>query len=103
MSFKIDTSGLDRLINKLEEIESQEQSIPVTELLNDSFMQSHTQLNSFQEFADQSGFDFTDQASFQAIPEAAMNEYVERVTDFETWEDMLGAAGAEFMKKQLGF
>lgn len=103
MKVEADTSELDRLIRKAEELDGVTQDIAMADILTDDFMQAHTQFGSIQDFFNHSGLEFTDQASFEAIPATDLDVYVASVTDFDTWADMLGAAGGEFVKKQLGF
>ena len=39
---------------------------------------------------------------FKSFPDTEMDKFVQANTNFSSWQDMLGAAGAESYKKQLG-
>ncbi|MCF2166168.1 hypothetical protein KV541_05710 [Halobacterium salinarum] len=67
-----------------------------------SFMQRHTDAESFEAFMAASQWSVSSRAEFAAIPEAAFDEYVAARTSFSDFEAMLGQAGEEWMARQLG-
>lgn len=102
-NFKI--SGLDNLSRKLNSMQQAaknidgENSVPLTELFTDSFTQSHSNFNSFDEFAISSGFDFSD---IESIPENELDTFISENTNFNSWKDMLSAATEKWVAKKLG-
>lgn len=107
MGMKI--KGLNEFKDKINELErkvdrlSGERQVSFDELFNDGFMKKYTKYNKFSELLDNSGFKVENQDDFKAIPDAEWEKYIISVTKFESWQDMLQIAGAEYYKKQLGF
>ena len=104
--FKIE--GLDELQNKLDNLAKKaealdgEHSVPVSELLTDSFISSHTNFQTLDEMFNASGFNIEIQEDFAAIPDDEWDKFISSISSFENWQSMLGAAGQEWAKKQLG-
>jgi hypothetical protein len=67
-----------------------------------SFMQRHTDVESFEAFVEESEWSVSSRAEFAAIPEGEFDEYVADRTAFGDFEEMLGQAGEEWMARQLG-
>lgn len=67
-----------------------------------SFMERHTDAESFEAFVEDSEWSVSSRAEFAAIPEAEFDEYVADRTAFGDFEEMLGQAGEEWMARQLG-
>jgi hypothetical protein len=103
MDINIDTSGLDKLQKNLKNLKTEE--VPVSELLNPNFMEKHTKAKDFEDFVLKSGL--VDQGQpitpevFKALPDEEWDKYISEQTSFSSWDDMLGKAGAERIKKKL--
>lgn len=101
-----DYSEFERSMKKfdkgLEELEKHP-GVSLGELFNSRFMQKHTDCTSIDDFLEQSGFDCSSVESFEAIPEADMDEYVRNHTSFKSWQEMLAEADGEYLAKKLGF
>ena len=67
-----------------------------------SFMQRHTDAESFETFVAESEWSVSSRADFAAIPEDKFDEYVADRTTFGDFEEMLGQAGEAWMARQLG-
>lgn len=99
-------SGLDNLSNKLNEIKKSaekvqgDHSIPITEFFNNDFMCKHSKFKSFGEFADKSGFDFSD---IESINDSELDAFIDKETSFSSWEEMKSTAAKNWALKQLGF
>jgi hypothetical protein len=92
---------LDDLARKAEELDG-EHNIPISELLTDSFVSRHTSFSSAEEMFKASGFKVETQEGFAAIPDAEWDNYIRSISSFDGWQSMLGAAGQEWAKRQLG-
>ena len=71
----------------------------LTDLLNDSFMQKHTEYDNVAQFAEAGGFDFSSKESVDAISEDELNKFAEAHTTFKNWDDMLISAMEEYSAK----
>ncbi|PIT06812.1 hypothetical protein [Snodgrassella communis] len=104
MSMKI--SGLDNLSKKLNKIKKSAEkihgnhSVPITEFFNNEFMCKYSKFKSFGEFADKSGFDFSD---IESINDAELDAFICKKTSFSSWEEMKSAAAKDWALKQLEF
>lgn len=101
--------GLEKLQKKLENLSKKaeefdgKQSIPITELLTNSFIVKHTKFSSVEEMFNASGFKVETPEDFAAIPDVEWDKFINSVSSFENWQNMLGAAGKEWVVKKLGF
>jgi hypothetical protein len=67
-----------------------------------SFVQRHTEFESFEAFMAGSEWEVSSRAEFAAIPEDKFDAYVAEQSSFADWEEMLGQAGEAWMARQLG-
>ncbi|MGM0411108.1 MAG: hypothetical protein ACQEQF_10150 [Bacillota bacterium] len=88
-----------------EEIENKvkksEGNINFEELFSPSFMKKHTNFNSIEEMLNDSPFTIESEEDFDAIPENELNQFVNKNSKFNTWEDMAEKAGQIYMADQL--
>lgn len=102
-------SGLDKLQRDLKRMQQNakkldgKQQIPFDNLFTRSFMQKHTRYSSIDALLDAGGFHARNNAEFDAIPEKDLDAHIRKTTKFKSWEDMLGEATEEYVRKQLGF
>ena len=102
-------SGLNDLRRELETMSRRAEELDGThevslnDLLTRSFMRKHSRFSSFEKFLDASPFTVETPEDFEAIPDAEMDAYVSSVTDFDSWEDMLGEATQEYISRKMGF
>jgi hypothetical protein len=102
-------SGLDEFQRSLGNLSAKAQAlsgdhnVPLKELLSDSFVRSHSQFNSLEDLFEASGFSVNSQEDFEKIPDAEWDTFIRGNSDFPDWKSMLGSAGTEWMKTQLGF
>ncbi len=107
MSLKI--TGLKELENKLKKMSADAKAaegnhnVSFAELFSPAFMRRNTQFTSIDEMFEKSGFNTATPKDFKAIPDAELDAFVAAHTKFENWEAMKAKAGAEWMKKKLGF
>lgn len=71
------------------------------EILNDSFMKSHTKFHSFNEFLSSGGFGTTTE-EFESVPEKVLDAYVQKNTDFNSWQELYESASNEYVSEKLG-
>jgi len=89
------------MADNAEELEG-ENEVAFEELFTEQLMRQHTDVASFDEFLEQSQWEVESEEDFEAIPEDEFDEYVNENTDFESWEDMYGTAGTEWMAREIG-
>jgi hypothetical protein len=92
---KIDTSGLDRLRKKLENVHGKHE-VSTDDLMTDSFIRSQTSFANWQEVMDVGGVE-----SNEDIVSDNFSEFIRKQTKFDGFDDMAHAAGAEWVSKQL--
>lgn len=102
------SDNLDGLINKLDTLANNAKEldgthkIPATELFGKAFLSQHTNNHfaSFDEFVSAGNFS---EALFEDIPQKDLDYWVSQATDFNSWDEMLSAAGEEYVVRKLGF
>jgi len=100
MSKKSDFSALQKLSENLKKAESK-QNVPLADLLNDSFIQSKTPFSNLNELFEKAGFKVETKGDFEAIPDEAINRFIFENSKYKTFQEMLGAAGVEYMNNMI--
>lgn len=104
MKFK----GLKELERKLNDLSSRakkldgEHNVPITELLTPSFLARCSRFQSASELFEASGFKVESQEDFAAIPDDQWDKFIRENTIYSNWQEMLKAAVAAWVKKELG-
>ncbi|EOP32238.1 hypothetical protein CN544_19205 [Bacillus toyonensis] len=107
--FKFEMNGLDKLQKDLKNMEKAakeldgKQSIPFPVLFNNSFMKKYTKFNNIDELFENSAFEVETDEDFAKIPDDEWDKYINEVTDFENWEEMMSKAAGLYTLKKLGF
>lgn len=107
MSFEI--KGLNELQNKLKKMSADAQAIhgnnevKFSDLFPPVFMSRYTQFQSIDELCAKSGFKTDTPEDFKAIPDKPWDDFIAANTHFKNWKDMQAKAGAEWVKKKIGF
>jgi hypothetical protein len=97
MNISWDDSGLKKLQHNLDSLKKA-QSIPITDLMPDSFIQQHSHFQSFQALVDASGIKDPND-----IGNESFSQFIANNTTFPSWDEMEKVAGAEYIKHKLGF
>jgi hypothetical protein len=104
---KVETFGLDGFQKDLEKLEEGireidgKHSVPMPEVLTDSFVSEHTKFSSLNELLETSGFDAESAEDFEAIPDEPWDDYISSVSCFNSWQDMLESACAKWATSKL--
>jgi hypothetical protein len=105
---KAKIEGLDEVQRNLQRLQDRAKAldgthnVPVTELLTPGFMREHVPgFSSLEEWFKKSGFKIESPEDFKAIPDADWDAYVRSSTSFSNWQEMLTAAGAQYVGKKL--
>lgn len=93
---------LEKMKDRLEEIEQRSNSIPLDELFVPAFIQAHSRFSSFEEMLRASPFDVETQEDFDAIAGSSLDEFIDEETDFGSWEAMSQRAIREWIRRELG-
>ncbi|BAO04998.1 uncharacterized protein CBO05P1_279 [Clostridium botulinum B str. Osaka05] len=107
MSNGIEITGLDELIENFEEMEIKgkesngKNDVSLDALFNKSFMVKYTSFDNFDLFLKEGGFEVETSEDFENIPEEKLDVYIEKETKFKNWDEMLGQAGEEYIKKKM--
>lgn len=102
-------SGFKELERKLNQIERNaknlegENSVPFTELFPEGFMKKFTEFSSIEKMLIESPFSIETAEDFAAIDDNKWDEFVHRVTKFDSWEEMQLEAVSDWTAKKLGF
>jgi hypothetical protein len=104
MSFEIKglkevQDNLRKMSEKAEKLNGQ--SVPLTDVMTDSFIAKNTSFSNFDELVDASGFKAESQEDFDAIPDVEWDNFIAENTNFSNWQDMINSAGAIYARKQL--
>ena len=100
MNVKMNLDGLRKLERRAKELHGTH-NVPVSQLLTPNFMRKHTPFGSFEAMITTSPFIVDTAEDFRAIPDAEWDAFVRQNTRFSSWNEMLSAAGAEWMKGKL--
>jgi hypothetical protein len=76
--------------------------VTLADLFPATWVESHTDATSISNFVDNSGFDVSDQESFESIPTHEWDRYVESHSEFDDWESMLSAAVERYVLERAG-
>jgi hypothetical protein len=77
-------------------------SASMSEIFSPEFVSTHTRFSNVDEFFKASGFDVFTQADFEAIPEQLLDSFVRTESSYESWREMVKAAGTEWARRKLG-
>lgn len=92
--------------NKLKELQkgakelSETKSIPITELLTDTFLINNTDFTGFDEFGNSEIFN--KYKNIEDIPDEEIDEFIRSKSNFVSWEDILNKETEEYVVKILG-
>lgn len=107
--FKLEITGfdevqkrLDKMAKRAAELDGKQQTVPLSELLNDGFIAEHSSFASFDELLGASPFKVDTREDFEAIPRAEWDAYIAANTSFESWEEMQHRAAADYTARQIG-
>lgn len=100
MPIKIDFSGLKKLSKNLEDL-GNKKSITLDELMNDSFVSSHSKYKSFDELLSSSPFTVETAEDFKAIHDDEWDSYINQNTDYDSWKEMQVKAFEYYAKEQI--
>jgi len=98
----VEIEGLDELEKQLEQLADLEGGVPMEELFTSEFMLMYTEFGSFEEFIEASKWTVENQEDFEAIPGDDFDEYVEKHTEFSSWEAMLQTGSEKYLERKLG-
>ncbi|HAJ77087.1 MAG TPA: hypothetical protein DCM64_11615 [Gammaproteobacteria bacterium] len=67
--------------------------------LTDSFVERHTRFFTAQQMFNESGFVIRNAKEFKAVPADEWNSFIARSSGYDSWNEMLHAAIAEYSKQ----
>jgi hypothetical protein len=100
--------GIDEFKRKLADLRKRGEDlhgrheVALNELFSPTFMARHSQVASFEELIEVSGFHVETQDDFEKIPDDSWDDIVARYTDFSDWEEMKAKALELWVAEKLG-
>src|ERR1051325_10016631 len=94
-------TGLDELQKRLTDLADRaqeldgEHQVALSEVLSNSFVSTHTAFASAEAMQKAGGFSIENQADFESIPQETMDAFVQSVSKFQNWQEMIGEAAKE--------
>lgn len=104
MKSNFEIKGLDKLQKEIKNLQRKVKSIEgkrnirLIDLLTNSFMRKNSDYNSLQNMIDSSSKKIDSEKDLES---KEWNEFVRSKSKFKSWEEMLHAAHAEWVKKKL--
>ncbi|MGC3965859.1 MAG: hypothetical protein QM775_00350 [Pirellulales bacterium] len=99
--FEIDTSGVDKMLKKLQQNAARldgTREVKLVDMATPSFMRAHSRFQSVEDWFTQSGMTAD---AFKQMTDAEKDEFTRTTTSFRSWQELINAAGVEYTKKQL--
>jgi hypothetical protein len=101
------TSGFDELINELNDMVEKSKDVSgstytAEKVLTDKFVSMHTKYSSFSNLIVGSGFGCKSWEEFDAWPDEQLDIFIRSISNFDSYEDILGEAAADFALDQIG-
>jgi len=102
----IKITGMEDLLRNLEDLpakvkKSIEGKVSLSELFNQSFMKKYSSFNSIEELFNFGDLKIESEKDFEEISEEKLNEVVREKTNFNSWKEMLKAAGIEYIREKI--
>ena len=102
LEFTFDDSGLKRMVKKLEHIgDKVDGKHSFNEMFPTEFMKEYTNYSDIDSFMNNCGFPYKTDDEFKAIPDDVFDDYVRNSSKFDSWHEMLNAAGEELVRREL--
>ncbi|MBQ8824168.1 MAG: hypothetical protein IJZ64_02945 [Ruminococcus sp.] len=92
-----DLNNLQRNAERL----SKKKSLSFNELFTSKFMRRNTKFSSIDALLNDCGYGQLSQEEFKSIPQKELDVKISERTKFNSWQEMLNAAGAEYVSSQL--
>lgn len=96
MSIKSFTEKFEKLSKELEK-----EPTPINKLLTKSFMEKYTDFSSFDELLENSNFTVNTNTDFENLPKEEFDNYIDSVTKFSSWSEMIKKAGSLYVVSKL--
>lgn len=99
-----DLSGLSKLADNLENLSKgleEEPVVSLTDILTPEFISQHTKFKNLEDLFQASGFECNTQEEFEALPEEELSRYIQSISFFDTFQEMLQTAGTEYFKERI--
>ena len=100
MPKKSNFSGLKQLTNNIEKLKGTS-SVPLTDVLSDSFLKKNTPFISLSDLFQKGGFTVETREDLDAIPQESLDAFINSQTKYKNFGELQGAAGAEYFSNKL--
>lgn len=96
----ITITGLAELQERVEGLDGGE-TVPMTELFPDTWMDNHTEHESIDAFIESSPWEGDTREQFTEIPDEPWDDYVGEQSEFDDWQSMLQSGATDWVERQL--
>jgi len=83
------------------DVHDRDEEIPITDLFDEAFVQTHTEFDSFDELVAASPNDAGSTAELETVPHGEWDEFVAERTDFDDERELVMAARDHWVGKKL--
>jgi hypothetical protein len=100
--------GFDELSKRLQQLSqgakdlSETKSATMGEIFTPDFVSKNTRFANIDELFAAGGFNVSNPAEFEAIPQDKLDAFIRAESSFNSWREVLNAAGAEWAKRKMG-
>ena len=107
MSLNFEVKGLKELQEKIAKMRnnteqlSKTKSIPLNDLLTNSFISYNTKFKSFEDMMNIGNFDISSAEAFENIPDNELDNFIANNSKFKSWQEMLNTAFSEYVQQKL--
>lgn len=97
-----DLKGITDLLGGITDLFGNAENHPeLSDLFNEEFMSKFTNSKSIQSFLSTGTFEAVSLEEIGSLSQEALNDYVEKNTQFANWQDMLASAAKEYVEKKI--
>lgn len=76
-------------------------SVSMIDLLNPHFVSKKTRFLDLDELSKAGGFNFDSVEEFEKIPQEKLDAFIASESEFSDWQELIKAAGEEWIRKQI--
>jgi hypothetical protein len=91
---------IDQLRRNAEQIDGTQQ-VPLADMFPPAFMRQHSSVPDFEMFCSKGKLDISAKEAFEATSVEKLDDAVQQLTEFPTWENMKKAAAADWARRRL--
>ena len=105
---KFSVTGIDEFEKELKTISNKAEKFgkkkqhSYNKVFNSTFLKKHTKFSSFKKMMEASNFDCSTQEKFDSIPKEDLDKFIQSISRYRSFDNMLKAASEDYLVKELG-